>query len=141
MSGIIEYFKKQTYEERFFMGKKILIADDDVDIVRLMQLRLEKSGYSVLAANSGLQAMEIARKEKPDLILLDINMPPPNGFQVCRELREDPDFRDTPIIFLTGKTTDSDKFWGKEAGANEYITKPYEGEELLQKIKKLLGES
>ena len=121
------------------MGKKILVVDDEVDIVEQLRLRLEYSGYQVFEANNGEQALEKVRLEGPDLVILDVMMPPPNGFQVCRMLKDDPEFKHIPIIMLTAKSTDSDQFWGMESGADDYITKPYNAEELMKKISGLIG--
>jgi len=120
--------------------KKILIVDDEPDIVFMLQSRLEAHDYDVVGASNGEEALEKTRTESPDVILLDVMMPPPNGFQVCRILKDDPAYQNIPIIMLTAKTTESDQFWGMESGADGYVTKPYNAEELLAKIRELLGE-
>ena len=120
------------------MNKKVLIVDDDPDIVKLVQNRLVKEGYQTVFANDGKSALEAACSQKPDLIILDVMMPPPNGFQVCRTLKDDPQLRSIPVILLTAKGTDSDKFWGVEAGADSYLTKPYDHKELLDKVHEFL---
>ena len=122
------------------MSKKILVVDDEVDIVEQLKIRLEHSGYDIVTANSGEEALEKVKIEEPDLILLDVMMPPPNGFQVCRTLKDDPEHSKVPIIMLTAKSTDSDEFWGVESGADDYITKPYNASELIEKITGLIGE-
>jgi len=122
------------------MSKRILIVDDEPEIIKMVSLRLKANGYEVIAGFSGEEALILTKEEKPDLILLDVNMPPPNGYKICRTLKDNPDYKDIPIILLTAKATESDKFWGIESGADEYITKPYNPEELLDKIKKLLDE-
>ena len=121
------------------MAKKILFVDDEPDIVMMVEMRIKASGFDVVTGNSGQEAIDLAKEHKPDLIILDVMMPAPNGFQVCRTLKDDPEFKDTPIIFLTAKTTDSDQFWGVEAGANDYMTKPYNIEDLMTKIKGFLN--
>lgn len=118
--------------------KKILIVDDERDIVNNLCIALETKDYETLKAYDGLEALEIARKEKPDLILLDIVMPKLNGYQVCRELKNDDTTKSIPILMLTAKTQESDRFWGKETGADEYITKPFDILALLEKIKQFL---
>jgi len=121
------------------MGKRILIADDEENIVTVLSMRLKANGYDVKNANSGEMALKMIKEDRPDLAILDVMMPPPNGYQLCRELKDDPEFRKLPVILLTAKSTESDKFWGMEAGADAYITKPYNSEEILSKIATLLG--
>ncbi len=120
--------------------KKILVVDDEPEIVLMVETRLQANGYEVISGNDGETALKMAKEENPDLIVLDVMMPSPNGFQVCRTLKDSPEHKNIPIILLTAKVTDSDKFWGTESGADEYVTKPYNPEDLLEKIKKLLGE-
>ncbi|MBL7158770.1 MAG: response regulator [Candidatus Omnitrophica bacterium] len=121
------------------MAKKILIVDDELLILDLLQVRLEANKFEVIKATNGEEALEKAKGiPRPDLIVLDVLMPPPNGFQVCRTLKDDPDYRDIPIILLTAKSTESDKFWGTESGADAYITKPYSAEEFVTLIKSLI---
>lgn len=114
--------------------KKILIVDDEKDIAETTQFRLEFEGFECLMARDGEEALLKAKKESPDLILLDVMMPKMNGYQVCRLLKSDEKYRHIPIIMLTAKTQESDKFWGKESGADDYITKPFKMEKLIEKI-------
>ncbi len=122
------------------MAKKVLVVDDANDIIELIGYRLKTNGYDVIAANSGEIAMTKIKKEKPDLVIMDVMMPPPNGFQVCRQIKDDPQYRHIPIVLLTAKSTESDQFWGMEAGADAYLTKPYNPDELLSKVQELLEE-
>jgi len=121
------------------MSKKLLIADDEPHIVKVLEIRLKKAGYEVRTANDGEQTLERIKEDKPDLVVLDVMMPPPNGFQLCRMLKDDAKYKDIPIILLTAKTSESDQFWGMESGASAYITKPYSPEDLLGKIRELVG--
>lgn len=121
------------------MKKKILIVDDERDLVETLIFRLENAGYEVTAAYDGLQGLEKAREIGPDLILLDIMMPKMNGFQVCKELKIDDSTKNIIIIMLTAKAQDGDKFLGKNVGADDYVTKPFDGLVLLEKIKSKLG--
>jgi two-component system alkaline phosphatase synthesis response regulator PhoP len=114
--------------------KRVLIVDDEPDIVETIQFILESEGFECLAAYDGEDALLKARTENPDLILLDIMLPKINGYQVCRLLKFDEKYKDIPIIMLTAKVQESDKFWGKESGADDYVTKPFEMEILIQKI-------
>jgi len=118
--------------------KKILVVDDEPDITNMVELRLKAAGYEVVLGGNGEEALKLAKEHNPDLIILDVMMPPPNGFQVCRTLKDDPAYKSIPIILLTAKVSESDKFWGVESGADEYVSKPYNAEELLEKIRGLL---
>lgn len=119
------------------MGK-ILIADDSIVEIKILESILDPTGHQIVATRDGEEAERIAREFCPDLIFLDVVMPKKNGFQVCRDLRHDPVFKTTPIILLTSKSQDSDKFWGKQQGATEYVTKPYEAEQILEILSKYL---
>ena len=121
------------------MGKKVFIADDESGFVATLKSRLEFEGFEITTAPAGKAALEQIPVEKPDLVLLDIMMPAVNGYQVCRELKEDPDTSSIPILMLTAKSQESDKFWGMEAGADDYMTKPFDMDELIKKIEALLG--
>ncbi len=120
--------------------KKILVVDDEVDLVKTIQFALELEGYKVLVSYNGEDALNQARKENPDLILLDIMLPKLDGYKVCRLLKFDEQYKHIPILMMTAKTQEKDKLMGKETGANEYITKPFDMEELMGKIKKYLNQ-
>ncbi len=119
--------------------KKILVVDDEVDLVKTIQFSLELEGYKVLVSYNGEDALNQARKENPDLILLDIMLPKLDGYKVCRLLKFDEQYKHIPILMMTAKTQEKDKLMGKETGANEYITKPFDMEELMEKIKAYLN--
>ncbi len=114
------------------------MVDDEVDLVETVRFPLEMEGYQVLVSYNGEDALNQARKENPDLIILDIMLPKLDGYKVCRLLKFDERYRHIPIIMLTAKTQEKDKFLGKETGADEYITKPFEINELLEKVKNYL---
>jgi len=114
--------------------KKILVVDDEREIVTNLCMALEMKGYEALTAFDGQEALDVARKEMPDLVLLDIVMPKLNGYQVCRELKKSETTKSIPILMLTAKTQESDVFWGKETGADEYIKKPFDLADLLERI-------
>jgi DNA-binding response OmpR family regulator len=120
--------------------KKILVVDDEVDLVETIRFPLEGEGFNVLASYDGEDALNQARKENPDLILLDIMLPKLNGYKVCRLLKFDERYKHIPILMLTAKTQEKDKTLGKETGADEYITKPFDIEELVAKVKSYLSE-
>ena len=122
------------------MAKKILVVDDEKDIIKLLEIRLKGHGFELISASNGAHAVEQVRAEEPDLVILDVMMPSPNGFQVCRMMKDDPELRRIPVILLTAKANESDKFWGMESGADAYETKPYDFTSLFKKIQGLLKE-
>ena len=119
--------------------RKVLIVDDSPDALALAKARLGKEGLELICADGGRAGLETASREKPDLILLDVMMPKMNGFDVCRKLREDPAFADIPILLLTARGQEIDRKMGLEAGASEYITKPFSPRQLLQTVQEKLG--
>ncbi len=114
---------------------KILIVDDESNIIELLRLYLEKEGYSTTSARSGTEALAKFSQENPDLIILDIMIPEPDGWQVCREIRKT---SNVPIIMLTAKAETFDKVLGLELGADDYLTKPFEAKELVARVKAVL---
>ena len=122
------------------MAKKIFIVEDELDFLSTLRERLEFEGFVVATAVDGEEALKKIPQEKPDLILLDIMLPEMNGYQVCRELKSNPETKTIPVVVVTAKSQESDKFWAKETGADDYLTKPFEMEELLQKIQDNLQE-
>jgi DNA-binding response OmpR family regulator len=118
--------------------KKILIVDDEVDLVETVRFPLEMEGFNILVSYNGEDALSQARKEKPDLILLDLMLPKLDGYKVCRLLKFDERYRNIPILMLTAKTQEKDKALGMETGANEYITKPFDLDKLVEKVKAYL---
>ena len=112
----------------------ILIVDDTEPNVRLLAHVLKKEGYRVMAAFSGPEALELVRKRRPDMVLLDVMMPEMNGFEVCRKLKEEKRFRDIPVIFLSALSEADSKVKGFDAGGVDYITKPFQREEVIARI-------
>ena len=123
------------------MSPKILIVDDEPNIVIPLQFLMEQHGYRVLVAQSGEEALESISKEKPDLVLLDIMLPGVDGFEVCEIVRLNPEWRHTKIIFLTAKGRDVDIAKGMVLGADEYITKPFSNQQIIDAVTKLLKET
>jgi CheY-like chemotaxis protein/MinD-like ATPase involved in chromosome partitioning or flagellar assembly len=123
------------------MADKILVVDDDLDSLKLIGLMLQRSGYEVVAASAGSQALQKATAERPNLIILDVMMPDMSGLEVCRRLRKLPDTQNIPIIMFTAKTLIDDKVAGFEAGADDYLTKPTHPAELADRVKKMLARS
>ncbi len=118
--------------------KKILVVDDEKDILTLLSSRLEMSGFEVSTARDGFEAIEKIKTIKPDLVILDIMLPKMDGFQVARLFKFDLDYKDIPIIFLTAKASEEDKNMAKEVGGDYYFVKPFNFQEMLQKIKDIL---
>lgn len=117
---------------------KVLVVDDSPTDLNLMTAPLRNKGYQIITAADGEEALEKAVSEHPQLIVLDVVLPKKNGFQVCRQLKTSPDTQDIKIIMLTSKTQDSDRFWGLKQGADDYMTKPFDDDELLDNVAKLL---
>src|SRR5215831_19822947 len=105
-------------------GKKILVADDEKDILEIINYNLSSEGYDIYTARDGNEALDAARKVHPDLIILDIMMPHKNGIDVCRILRSSKEFHDTLIIFLTARSEEMSQIKGLESGADDYVSKP-----------------
>ncbi|MFO8053324.1 MAG: response regulator [Candidatus Omnitrophota bacterium] len=120
-------------------NKKILIADDEPDFVELVSMRLEVNGYDVISAKDGQEAIDKTKSDKPDLLILDLMMPNVDGFEVCRMLKFDDDFKDLPVIVLSALDQQQDREKAVEAGADEYFIKPFDLSLLLTKIKSLVG--
>jgi len=120
--------------------KRILIIEDTEDVVMLVKMYLESHHYQVLTAYDGQEGLEKAKTEKPDLIILDLMLPRINGYKVCGLLKNDARYTKIPVILFTAKAQEKDKQLGEEVGADAYITKPFEPEILLAKIKELLME-
>jgi two-component system, OmpR family, alkaline phosphatase synthesis response regulator PhoP len=114
------------------MPARILVADDEPNIIKLLRLYLREEGYDVTSARDGREAVERFRAEKPDLVILDLMMPYLGGFEVCTEIRKE---SDVPVIMLTARSDDVDKIVGLEMGADDYITKPFNPRELVARVK------
>ena len=121
------------------MNKTILIVDDEKDLVSMVKMRLEAVGYNTIEAYDGQEALNKAQNENPDLIILDLMLPKMDGYKVCRMLKFDSRYKSIPIIMFTARVQDSDKELGQEVGADAYVTKPFEAEVLLSKVKELLS--
>jgi DNA-binding response OmpR family regulator len=117
----------------------VLVADDDEDILELIVFRLERSGYTVLQARDGAEALDLARRSRPDLAVLDVMMPKLDGFELTRRLREDESTSKMPIILLTARTQEADVQRGFDAGADDYIRKPFSPQELGARVQAVLG--
>lgn len=120
------------------MKEKILLVDDEQDILDLISYNLDREGYEVRTANSGTKALELAKAESPDLIILDVMMPEMDGMETCYELRKVDELKNTVITFLSARAEDYSQIAGLDAGADDYITKPIKPRVLVSKVKALL---
>jgi len=118
--------------------KKILIVEDEMNLAVLMGLRLDTLGYKVIGAANGAEAVKKAKRERPDLIILDLMIPVFDGYEVCRILKEDEATKRIPVVVVTAKTSIADMDEAFRCGVDDYITKPYEWQKLYDKIKKYL---
>ena len=121
--------------------KKVSLIEDDADLFNLLKYALEREGYLFTGLNTGKGAVQFCRRERPDLLLLDIMLPDLDGLEICRELRRSPDMGSVPIIFLTARASETDRILGLELGGNDYMVKPFSVRELLARVKvQLRGE-
>ena len=120
------------------MSKKVLIADDEDNVRELVWVSLEDEGYEIHEASDGDEAVVKARELKPDLIVLDVMMPGKTGYEVCEELRKDPDMRDIYILFLSARGSAVSEMTGKMKGGNEFMVKPFEPADLRKRVKNAL---
>ena len=116
-------------------AKRVLVVDDEPRMIGFIRMNLELEGYQVLEAHNGIEALEIIRTQLPDLVLLDVMMPEPDGFETLRMLRE---FSTIPVIMLTAKGEEDDKVYGLELGADDYVTKPFGSRELSSRVRAVL---
>ena len=121
--------------------KKILIVDDEAVIIEILQFVLEAQGYECMTAFDGEDGLKLAREANPDLIILDVMMPKINGYKVSRFLKFDEKYKNIPIFMLTARSQEEDKVIGEQTGADEYITKPFKIEDVVEKVKRYLGEN
>jgi len=115
--------------------KKILLIEDDSDLYALLKYNLEKEGFQMVGAQTGKGAVELCRRERPDLAILDIMLPDSDGLDICKGIRSQPELAHIPIIFLTARASETDRIVGLELGANDYIVKPFFVRELIARIK------
>jgi DNA-binding response OmpR family regulator len=115
--------------------KKILLIEDDADLYSLIQYNLEKEGFQFAGSQTGKGAIDLCRREKPDLVILDIMLPDSDGLDICKRIRAHPELSHLPIIFLTARAAETDRIVGLELGANDYIVKPFFVRELIARIK------
>src|ERR1700683_25003 len=115
--------------------KKIVLIEDDPDLYSLIQYNLEKEGFALAGSHTGKGALELCRRERPDLIILDIMLPDSDGLDICKGIRAHPELAHLPVIFLTARASETDRIVGLELGANDYIVKPFFVRELVARIK------
>jgi DNA-binding response OmpR family regulator len=115
--------------------KKIVLIEDDADLYALIQYNLEKEGFAMVGSQTGKNALELCRRERPDLVILDIMLPDSDGLDICKGIRAHPELQHIPVIFLTARASETDRIVGLELGANDYIVKPFFVRELIARIK------
>jgi len=120
------------------MAKKIVLAEDEPQIARLVEFKLKKEGYQVVWKENGKEALEAIKADRPDLILLDVMMPVMDGYEVLRQIKEDENLRNIPVIMLTARAQERDVVKGIDSGVEDYITKPFHPAELLARVKRIL---
>src|SRR5512135_2691279 len=120
------------------MSQKILVVDDELEIVKVVRAYLEQSGFRVVTASDGQQALAAFRHEKPDLVILDLSLPKMDGLDVCRAIRRE---SNTPVIMLTARVDEADKLIGLEIGADDYIVKPFSPREVVARVRTVLRRS
>ena len=121
------------------MAKRILVVDDELNIVLSLEFLLKQAGYEVLTANDGEQALTAVERHHPDLVLLDVMMPRKDGYEVCQTLRANPAYADVRIVMLTAKGRDIEQEKGLSLGADAYVTKPFATREVVEKVHELLS--
>jgi CheY-like chemotaxis protein len=120
------------------MNRKILIVEDEDDAIEFIAMRLEREGYEIMSAHNGLAGLAMLREVRPDLVIADVMMPLMDGYTFCRTIKNDPKFRSIPVILLTARGQADDRRIGKEVNADGYIAKPFDGNQLIWEIKRLL---
>jgi DNA-binding response OmpR family regulator len=121
--------------------KKILVVDDEKALVSLVALHMRTAGHDVLIAHDGWAAIDMCKRDKPDLIILDLMLPKLNGWEVCRRLRGDDATKDVMVVMLSARSDDVDKLRGFSAGADDYVTKPFSPRELVARVNRILARS
>jgi twitching motility two-component system response regulator PilH len=117
----------------------VLVVEDTPSEMELMTLYLRESGYKVITATNGKEALEKISQQKPDVVITDVVMPDMNGFEMCRSLKKNPDTKDLPVIACTSKNQELDRLWGMKQGVDIYLTKPYTKEEIIRAVKSVAG--
>jgi DNA-binding response OmpR family regulator len=117
---------------------KVVIAEDEPDIRDLIKFTLQFAGYEVFAAGNGEEGYELAKREKPDLVMMDVRMPRMTGYEACRKIKADPELKHIPVIFLSAKGQDAEIQSGLDAGAEEYLLKPFAPDQLTERVRAVL---
>jgi DNA-binding response OmpR family regulator len=140
VSGLLNSYRNHGAKGESMHKNRILIVDDEPDLVETLQTRLEQENFECLIAYDGNSALELARKEAPDLIILDLMLPGLDGYKVSRLLKFQEELMHIPIIMLTARDKSEDRLLGEQTGADYYMTKPFSMEKLVAKIKEFLGD-
>ncbi len=134
---MLESIKERFYKDKI-MAKKIALVDDEPNILLSLEFLIERAGYDVQTASDGDAALALVESWQPDMLILDVNMPKRDGFEVCQSLRANPNFKDLKIIMLTAKGREVEREKGLAIGADDYVTKPFSTQEIIDKVKALL---
>lgn len=118
---------------------KVLVVDDERDIVNLVRYNFEKEGYQIISCYDGASVMNLVWDNRPDVIILDLMLPDRSGYTICKEIKADPSTRDIPIIMLTARSSEQDRITGFESGAEDYVVKPFSPRELVLRVKAMMG--
>jgi DNA-binding response OmpR family regulator len=118
---------------------KVVIAEDEPDIRDLIRFTLQFAGYEVFAGNNGEEGYELTKREKPDIVLMDVRMPKMTGYEACRKIKADPELKGIPVIFLSAKGQEAEIQSGLDAGADEYLLKPFAPDQLTERIREILA--
>ena len=118
--------------------KTVALIEDDTDLFALLKYNLEKEGFRIVGSQTGKDAIELCRRERPDVVILDIMLPDSDGIDICRGIRSNPDLAHVPVIFLTARASESDRILGLELGANDYVVKPFSVRELIARVRNQL---
>jgi DNA-binding response OmpR family regulator len=129
---------RASVEEGLYQGAEILVVDDDELVARTVERLLRANGFRVSVAHSGVEALQAARRNRPDLMILDVMMPGMDGYEVCRRVRVDPLLQDLPVLFLTAKGKEEDRIEGFRAGADDYLGKPFNLDEIYFRVRAIL---
>ena len=119
-------------------GRRVLVIEDDANILLSLEFVLEREGYEVRSATSGSEGLAAMRRDRPDLVILDLMLPDLSGYEVCQQARREPELADTPILVLTARAQDAERQKGLQSGASEYVTKPFRVADLVDRVDRLV---
>jgi len=128
-------------DDRTWPSKRVLVIEDDANILLSLEFMLEREGYDVRSATCGREGLAAMRRDRPDVVILDLMLPDLSGYEVCQQARRDPELVDTPILILTARAQDAERQKGLQSGASEYVTKPFRVSDLIHRVARLVQAS